>query len=77
MQDAKARLVPHVGEEKAEGSLGAVRGQPACGTPDQIIENLTKLKEAGMTYAILNFAEAAYDRSGIELSERDVIPALA
>ncbi|QJY49070.1 LLM class F420-dependent oxidoreductase [Pseudonocardia broussonetiae] len=77
MQDAKARLLPHVGEKKAEGSLGAVRGLPACGTPDQIIENLTKLKEAGMTYAILNFAEAAYDRSGIEMFEREVIPALA
>lgn len=77
MQDAKARMLPHVGEEKAEGSLGAVRGLPACGTPDQIIENLTKLKEAGMTYAILNFAEAAYDRSGIEMFEREVIPALA
>lgn len=76
MQDAKARLVPYVGEEKAEGSLGAVRGLPACGTPDQIIENLTKLKEAGMTYAILNFAEAAYDRSGIEMFEREVMPAL-
>ena len=77
LQDAKARLVPYVGEEKAEASLGGVRGLPACGTPEQIIENLTKLKEAGMTYAILNFAEAAYDRSGIELFEREVMPALA
>jgi hypothetical protein len=30
-----------------------------------------------MTYAITNFAEAAYDTSGIELFEREVIPALA
>ena len=30
-----------------------------------------------MTYAIVNFAEAAYDRSGIELFEREVIPALS
>jgi hypothetical protein len=29
-----------------------------------------------MSYAIFNFAEAAYDRSGIELFEREVIPAL-
>ena len=77
LQDAKARLVPYVGEQKAEGSLGAVRGMPACGTPEQIIENLTKLKDAGMTYGIFNFAEAAYDRSGIELFEREVVPALA
>jgi hypothetical protein len=29
-----------------------------------------------MTYAITYFAEAAYDRSGIELFEREVVPAL-
>jgi F420-dependent oxidoreductase-like protein len=77
LADARARLVPYVGEAKAEASLGAVRGLPACGTPEQIVENLTKLKDAGMTYGIFNFAEAAYDRSGIELFEREVIPALA
>jgi len=76
LQDAKARLLPYVGEQKAEASLGAVRGMPACGTPEQIVANLSKLREAGMTYGILNFAEAAYDRSGIELFEREVIPAL-
>jgi hypothetical protein len=31
----------------------------------------------GMSYAILNFREAAYDRSGIELFVREVMPALA
>ena len=30
-----------------------------------------------MAYAIINFPEAAYDRSGIELFEREVIPPLA
>ena len=74
MQAAKARLVPYVGEEKAEGSLGAVRGMPACGTPEQIVENLRALEKAGMSYGIFNFAEAAYDRSGIELFEREVDP---
>jgi alkanesulfonate monooxygenase SsuD/methylene tetrahydromethanopterin reductase-like flavin-dependent oxidoreductase (luciferase family) len=76
MQDTKARLARYVGEERAEGSLGAVRGLPACGTPEQIVENLRALEKAGMTYGIFNFAEAAYDRSGIELFEREVIPAL-
>ena len=51
-------------------------GRRASGTPEQIVENLTKLRGAGMTYAILNFPEAAYDRSGIELFEREVIPHL-
>ena len=77
LQDAKARLVPHVGERRAEASLGAVRGLPGCGTPEQIVENLRALEAAGMTYAIVNFAGAAYDRSGIEMFEREVIPALS
>ena len=31
----------------------------------------------GCEYAIMYFPEAAYDRTGIELFEREVIPALA
>jgi F420-dependent oxidoreductase-like protein len=77
MRDVVARLTPHVGPERAEGALGAVRGMPACGTPEQIVANLRELEAAGMTYGIFNFAEAAYDRSGIELFEREVIPALS
>ena len=37
---------------------------------------LTELEALGMTYAITYFAEAAYDRSGIELFETEVVPAL-
>lgn len=70
----KARLVPYVGEERAEGALGAFRGLPAVGTPEQIVENLRGLQKRGMTYGIFYFPEAAYDRSGIELFEREVIP---
>ncbi len=72
----KARLEPIVGAERAEAQLGGFRGLPACGTPEQIVENLTALRERGMTYGIFFFPEAAYDRSGIELFEREVIPAL-
>jgi hypothetical protein len=46
------------------------------GTPEQIVSTLRELQDAGMTYAITYFAEAAYDRSGIELFEREVAPAL-
>jgi alkanesulfonate monooxygenase SsuD/methylene tetrahydromethanopterin reductase-like flavin-dependent oxidoreductase (luciferase family) len=77
LQDAKARLVPHVGERRGRGEPRRVRGLPGCGTPEQIVENLRALEAAGMTYAIVNFAEAAYDRRGIELFEREVIPALS
>ncbi|MDF8262983.1 LLM class F420-dependent oxidoreductase [Luteipulveratus flavus] len=47
-----------------------------CGTPEQLVERFTALQDAGMTYAITYFAEAAYDTSGIELFEREVQPAL-
>jgi len=77
LQQLQARLAPIVGPEKAERQLGGFRGLPACGTPGQIVENLRKLEDAGMTYGIFYFPEVAYDRSGIELFEREVIPALS
>ncbi|KZF04676.1 MULTISPECIES: LLM class F420-dependent oxidoreductase [unclassified Rhodococcus (in: high G+C Gram-positive bacteria)] len=73
----EARLTEYVGAEKAHSALAAYRGMPAVGTPEQIVENLTALQEQGMTYGIFYFPEAAYERSGIELFERDVIAALA
>jgi F420-dependent oxidoreductase-like protein len=62
--------------EKAAGVAEEFRRGPLVGTPEQIVETLTGLRDAGMTYAICYFAEAAYDRSGIDLFERTVIPAL-
>jgi len=46
-------------------------------TPEQIVEMLEPWKNAGMEYAIVNFTDAAYDQSGIELFGREVIPAFA
>jgi hypothetical protein len=51
--------------------------ESASGTTEQVIEKLQRMRELGCEYAILYFPEAAYDRSGIELFERDVIPALS
>jgi alkanesulfonate monooxygenase SsuD/methylene tetrahydromethanopterin reductase-like flavin-dependent oxidoreductase (luciferase family) len=76
LQQLKDRLTPLVGAEKAEAQLRGFRGLPACGTPEQVVENLRKLEAAGMSYGIFYFPEAAYDRSGIELFEREVVPAL-
>ncbi len=67
---------PIVGDERADNAVEQARSGPAVGTPDQIIEALSSAQELGMTYAICYFAEAAYDRSGIELFEREVAPAL-
>jgi len=47
-----------------------------CGTAEQVVERLRKMKDLGCEYAIVYFPEAAYDRSSIEAFEREVIPAL-
>lgn len=73
----KDRTARYVGEDLAEASMAAFTGMPAVGTPEQIVENLTALRAQGLDYAICYFPEAAYDTSGIELFEREVIPALA
>jgi F420-dependent oxidoreductase-like protein len=70
------RLTSHVGAEKAEAALGAFRDLPGVGTPQQIIEKLSVLKDKGMSYGIFYFPEAAYDLSGIEQFESEVMPAL-
>ncbi|HQY33746.1 LLM class F420-dependent oxidoreductase [Actinotalea sp.] len=62
--------------EKVDSTVEDFRTGPLVGTPEQIVERLRALEAIGMTYAITYFAEAAYDRSGIELFEREVIPAL-
>jgi F420-dependent oxidoreductase-like protein len=61
---------------KADGIVADFRNGSLVGTPDQIVTRLRELEAIGMTYAITYFAEAAYDRSGIELFEREVVPAL-
>jgi F420-dependent oxidoreductase-like protein len=66
-----------VPEARVGRTVGGLRKGPVVGTPEQVVERLTELRDAGMTYAITYFAEAAYDTSGIELFEREVIPALS
>jgi F420-dependent oxidoreductase-like protein len=45
------------------------------GTPEQIIERLREFESKGLTYAITYFVEQAYDLGGVELFEREVVPA--
>lgn len=70
------RIRPHLNESQVAGQLGAFDNLPGTGTPEQIVENLRGLEKLGMTYAILYFPELAYDTSGLELFETEVIPAL-
>ena len=72
------RLGAQVGAERAEKTVAELRRPTALGvgTPEQVVERLTAMREAGARYVICYFPEAAYDRSGIELFEREVVPAL-
>ncbi len=73
------RVARYIGPEHTERYRRQYFGPDAMGvgTPEQLIERLGDMKKRGMTYAIHNFPESAYDRSGIELFEREVIPALS
>jgi F420-dependent oxidoreductase-like protein len=48
--------------------------ESSSGTPEQIVAKLKDFEGAGLDYAIVNFADVAYDRGGIELFAREVIP---
>jgi F420-dependent oxidoreductase-like protein len=47
------------------------------GTPDQVISTLREWEKEGMSYAILNFADIAFDTTSLELFAREVVPAFA
>jgi F420-dependent oxidoreductase-like protein len=74
----RARLVGKANEAAVDGMLNMVTSpDSASGTSEQVVKKLQRMRELGCEYAILYFPEAAYDRSGIELFEREVIPALS
>ncbi|UGT41420.1 LLM class F420-dependent oxidoreductase [Nocardia yamanashiensis] len=73
----EARLTPFVGADGAQQHVKDLfRTSPAVGTPEQVVEKLSVVKALGLGYSIHVFPETAYDTSGVELFEREVIPAL-
>ncbi|WP_207454741.1 LLM class F420-dependent oxidoreductase [Desertivibrio insolitus] len=74
----EARVRPFIGEERAADFIAEYKTDKALavGTPEQVVEKLRGMQELGLGYAIHYFPEAAYDRSGIDLFEREVVPAL-
>jgi F420-dependent oxidoreductase-like protein len=64
--------------DSVDRMLSAVSApESASGTTEQVIEKLKRMRDLACEYAILYFPEAAYDRSGIEKFEQQVIPALS
>jgi len=66
-----------VPDARVESEVANLRKQPAVGTPEKIVAVMRDMEARGLTYAITYFAEAAYDRSGIELFEQTVAPELS
>jgi alkanesulfonate monooxygenase SsuD/methylene tetrahydromethanopterin reductase-like flavin-dependent oxidoreductase (luciferase family) len=79
LRAVEERARPYLGEEGAARFVGEYRSPNALavGTPEQVVERLRGMAERGLGYTIVYFPEAAYDRSGIDLFEREVVPALA
>jgi len=73
----RSHLAKYVPADQADTTMRNLSTGTLVGTPEQVAERLTELQKLGMTYAITYFLEVAYDRSGLELFTRQVIPALA
>ncbi len=80
LDDRRAWIREHytrqIGADRAAAAIAQYSGGACSGTPEQIVQNLTEMAKLGMTYPIVNFPELAYDTSGQELFEKEVIPAL-
>ncbi|WP_432541224.1 LLM class F420-dependent oxidoreductase [Kineococcus sp. SYSU DK002] len=73
-RDVLARHVSPEAADREAASLGPASA--GVGTPEQIVEKLRPLVAAGLGYANFYFPEIATDTSGLELFEREVVPAL-
>jgi F420-dependent oxidoreductase-like protein len=62
--------------DKAASVAEEFRNGYLVGTVEQVVEKLQHLQTLGLGYAIGFFADAAYDRSSIELFESRVVPEL-
>jgi alkanesulfonate monooxygenase SsuD/methylene tetrahydromethanopterin reductase-like flavin-dependent oxidoreductase (luciferase family) len=78
LERVRARMSPLAGEAATDAMLSSMNTpQAGSGTPEQLVATLEHLRDLGCEYVICYFPEAAYDRSGIELFEREVIHALS
>jgi F420-dependent oxidoreductase-like protein len=67
----RSKMAPYIDPDDVVNRYGLV-----ARTPEQIIDEIRPYKDAGMAYLIVNLPDAAYDRAGLELFAREVIPAL-
>lgn len=75
LDEVEGRMSPLV-EDEARLQRFLAEARRRSGPPDKIIEQIRPYAEEGMSYLIVRFPGAAYDRSGIELFGREVIGAV-
>jgi F420-dependent oxidoreductase-like protein len=73
----RSHLAEHLTPAAVEGQLENLSSGPLVGTPEQIAERLAGIGKLGMEYAIFYLPGVAYDRSGLDLLTREVLPGLA
>jgi alkanesulfonate monooxygenase SsuD/methylene tetrahydromethanopterin reductase-like flavin-dependent oxidoreductase (luciferase family) len=73
----RAHLEKYVPADVADSQVRNLAEGPLVGTPERIAERLSEFSQLGMSYAIINLPEVAYDRSGLTLFTEKVAPALA
>jgi F420-dependent oxidoreductase-like protein len=79
VQDRLAWMKDHlircgVPERVADSRMRLFADGPLVGPPELVAERLAELSGLGMSYAILNFAEVAYDRTALTLFTEKVAP---
>ena len=73
----RSHLEKYLTADQVEQNMSVISSGTLVGTPEQLAERLTELERLGMTYPIFNLPEVAYDKSGLDLLVKHVIPALA
>ncbi len=63
-----------VPQDEAERRTREFAGGYLVGTPDLVAERLAEVGKLGMSYAILNFAEVAHDRTALTLFTEKIAP---
>lgn len=61
--------------DRAGDPVAGLRGM-GCGTVDEVVTAIRDAEQRGVGYLICYFPDVAYDRSSLELFEREVVPAL-
>jgi len=72
-----AHYEPLVPPDQLERYRNMFESGPLVGTPELIVQRLHEAAEMGLSYAITNFVDLAYDRGSAELFASQVIPELA